>query len=49
VSDDGILCHHLDEWLEFAVFASSKGNGLVDLSGDWTMATITAGEITPPD
>ncbi len=49
VSDDGILCHHLDEWLEFAVFASSKGNGLVDLSGDWTMTTITAGELTPPD
>lgn len=40
VSDDGILCHHLEQWLDLTVFAASAGNGLVDMSGGWTMSAV---------
>jgi len=40
VSDDGVLCHHLEQWLEFTVFASAQGHGLVDLSGSWLVEPV---------
>lgn len=43
VSDDGILCHHLEQWLEFTVFPSAKGHGLVDLSGEWRVLSAKIG------
>lgn len=46
VSDDGILCHHLEQWLELTVFSAAQGNGLVDLSGQWAV-TPARGSSTP--
>lgn len=48
VSDDGILCHHLERWLEFGVFSSAKGHGLIDLSGAWSLQLVTPGSANGP-
>lgn len=36
VSDDGVLCHHLEQWVEFNTFPTRQGYGMVDLSGAWS-------------
>ena len=47
VSDDGILCHHLEQWREFSVFAESPGHGMVDLSGEWSLQRAGAAAPAP--
>ena len=47
VSDDGVLCHHLEQWLELTVFASAQGHGIVDLSGSWFVETLRSADQIP--
>jgi hypothetical protein len=37
-SDESIVYHWLDRWLEFTVFPSGEGIGVVDLGGEWSLS-----------
>ena len=37
-ADESIVYHWLDRWLEFTVFSTGPGIGIVDLVGDWTIS-----------
>ena len=36
-ADEGVVYHWLDRWLEFTVFSTGPGIGIVNLVGDWVV------------
>jgi ABC-type polysaccharide/polyol phosphate transport system ATPase subunit len=44
-ADEGIVYHWLDRWIDFTVFSTGPGIGIVDLVGNWA---VTKTESTAP-
>ncbi len=40
-SDETVVYHWLDRWLEFTVFPNGTGIGVVDLAGEWSLTAHT--------